>query len=727
MPVALNSLPRPALFGLYGGAVGVLVALVFGELTWWALSPPPAPKPDAHTAAATDPPPAQETVPPILMGQIAVTVSPKVSVYPGEKNTVSVRVVRELFNGPILVRFTTPPGLSASELTVPVDAESGTVEISALADTKPGTYRVSVLARGEGNGGSATATLEVTVVPPPPPLPRLSVTTSPQLQVSQRGKNTFAVRIKRGEFDEAVTVVVDKVPNGVTVPPITIPAGATEAQGELTADGAAAAGVQKITVTARAKPKEGDISAETSAELAVLAVAKVPVDVVFVLDCTGSMKKTVAGVSENVQKFADDLVRANCDVRFGLVGFQDTTLSQSLKIPRLGEERMSPSAAALRTAMQNLRLGGGGGEGESSMDGIAEAADYPLRTGAVRVLVLITDGGPKRIDGRMKSTEETVKYMRAKKIDQLQVVALPDHRKQFEPFWEGARGKYFDLKARGEADAFDKLMGDVAKAITEVIPEPPPAKVEPGASAQDPVLPQFGSVKPSPLPPGQQPEAPRCQPAGEKPVSPPSAMPMGDPKPGLTDPVLEEPKGKRALALAAWALVVVSFVCGGLVAGQLTFLPGEVPSVKAAAAGYGGGVVAGLLAGTAGYVVFTQLGIAFLGRLAGATAFGLCTGAIVPLAERLFRGGVEELEPLPEELPPEELPEEAPLPIPAPRSAPNEKPLELDDAPAPAAPMVPQHKPNIASTKPRDGCPGCGRMIPGAVGERYCMVCDQTF
>ena len=89
------------------------------------------------------------------------------------------------------------------------------------------------------------------------------------------------------------------------------------------------------------------------------------------------------------------------------------------------------------------------------MDGLAEGADCPLRDGAVRVLVLITDGGPKRSDGFMKSTEDTIKHLKAKKIDQLQIVALPEHKRSFEPFWEGAKGKYFDLKAASAADAFD--------------------------------------------------------------------------------------------------------------------------------------------------------------------------------------------------------------------------------------------------------------------------------
>jgi hypothetical protein len=676
-------------------------------------------------------------------GQIAVSVSAKVSVYAGEKNTVAVRVVRHGFDGSVAVKFSAPAGLTAAELLVPAGGSDNSVELTVVeltadVSTKPGPYKVLATATATvgGHSLSASATTEVTVVP----VSRLAISVSPRLQAHPRGKNTFAVRIARSEFDDAVTVSFGNLPDGVKVAPVTIPAGATEGKVELIVEGGTAAAVQQVTVTARANPRGVPVSADAGAVVEVFALPKVPVDVVFVLDCTGSMKKTVAGVSDAAQTFADELKKAHYDVRFGLVGFQDTTLGQPLKIPRIGAERMSPSGVALRDTMRSLRLGGGGGEGESSLDGIAEAADCPFRDGAVRVLLLITDGGPKRSDGRMKSAEDTIKYMKAKKIDQLQVVALPEHRKPFEPLWDGAKGKYFDLKAVSEADAFDKLMTDVAKAISESIPEPVAEKVEPAGAAPDPVLPQSGSVKPPALPPGAQPEEPKLDPATDRPAWHPIEKPgklvenqtvKPAEAPSAPQPVAapEDVKQGRTRAFVVWGLVTVLFVCGALLVGQLTFLPGEVPSPGVSAVSYGGGVAVGLIAGAAGYGVFELIGVPLLGRLVGASAFGLCTGAIAPLVQGLFGG---QPEPLP--LPPEE-PDEVPVskePVqapskPAPSPKPAEQPLELDDEPAPVAPVVPPHKPNIVATKPRDGCPGCGRTIPGPVGERYCMLCDQTF
>src|SRR5205814_1031855 len=98
-----------------------------------------------------------------------------------------------------------------------------------------------------------------------------------------------------------------------------------------------------------------------------------------------------------------------------------------------------------------------------------------------------------------------------------------------------------------------------------------------------------------------------------------------------------------------------------------------------------------------------------------ACAFGLTLGALVPLVERFFRDDSDE----------GDEPEE-PKPKDAPRTkrtdTPQEEPLELDDEPPLAAP-----KPNVVPPKSRDGCPGCGRVIPGTAGERYCMLCDKTF
>jgi hypothetical protein len=161
------------------------------------------------------------------------------------------------------------------------------------------------------------------------------------------------------------------------------------------------------------------------------------------------------------------------------------------------------------------------------------------------------------------------------------------------------------------------------------------------------------------------------------------------------------------LARVVWALVVVVLVCGALAVGQIMFLPGAGPRLGPTAVGYGGGIIVGLLVGAAGYGAFDLVGVPFLGRIVGAGAFGLSVGLNVglnvPPAARLTPVRTEVPQPL--------------VGTAAPAA----------DAPGKSEPGGVPHKPNIAPPKPPDGCPGCGRTIPGTPGGRYCMLCDRTF
>src|SRR5437763_9828661 len=107
---SLALLPRPVLFGAYGGIAALVLALPFGELVWWLFRPPPPVEAEARPAAHTPPPAPPDNT------RLALAVSPKVSVYPAGTNTVAVRVARERYGGPVAVRFDPVAGLTGSDL-----------------------------------------------------------------------------------------------------------------------------------------------------------------------------------------------------------------------------------------------------------------------------------------------------------------------------------------------------------------------------------------------------------------------------------------------------------------------------------------------------------------------------------------------------------------------------------------------------------------------------------
>lgn len=86
-----------------------------------------------------------------------------------------------------------------------------------------------------------------------------------------------------------------------------------------------------------------------------------------------------------------------------------------------------------------------------------------------------------------------------------------------------------------------------------------------------------------------------------------------------------------------------------------------------------------------------------------------------------------------------------PRPAPAPTATPAPTRAAAPPPPKPAAPPPPTSRPPVApsrpaapppkpaaplptpSASPPKGCPGCGKLVPGPVGKRYCPTCHQRF
>ena len=64
----------------------------------------------------------------------------------------------------------------------------------------------------------------------PPPGPQVAVSASKDVEVFVGGQNEFAVQVAREGFDGPVEVRFENPPAGVTIDPVTVPKGATEAK-----------------------------------------------------------------------------------------------------------------------------------------------------------------------------------------------------------------------------------------------------------------------------------------------------------------------------------------------------------------------------------------------------------------------------------------------------------------------------------------------------------------
>ena len=308
-----DALPKPFVFGICGALGGLLGATVFGEAVWRLLRPPA---------------PVAVSIPPLRLA-----ASPEVDLYQGGTNRLGVKIACVGFDEPVTVKVVDPPaGVRIDPITIPANRTDFDVQVSAAADAAVGSQEITFKAEGPARAGSpppqaeATTRLTVRRTLPPPPALRMSV--SPEVAIDPSGKNRCGVLIARDNFTGPVTLEVEGLPAGVKATGLTVPADTSRIEIELAAAPEAEAVSTNVAVKAigprgPAEAPEPPV-AMSRFGLTVTAPRKDrSVDVMFVLDVTGSMQFAINGVRDGIIEFAQGLEKRKLDARVGLVAFRD--------------------------------------------------------------------------------------------------------------------------------------------------------------------------------------------------------------------------------------------------------------------------------------------------------------------------------------------------------------------------------------------------------------------
>ena len=436
--------------------------------------------------------------------------------------------------------------------------------------------------------------------PPPPPMPappppRLALTASPLVSVYQGSRNKFAL-----EFDSdrlagaAVSVSFAGLPGGLSVAPIS---GAEKGirEAEVVA-GDLPAGEYTLTITAVANLNGSTIQSEAKTSVHVETLPRPMVDIAFALDVSGSMTWAINGVRKGAQRFAGELSRAKVDARFGLVAFRHhLNGSGYLQTLRFKDRNpFTPDPIEFSQEVAPLRASGGGSPGESSLDGVAEAAALPFRIKSTKVILLISDEEPCVPDGKVRSVKEAADLLKSSRIDQLHLVVRSSDLLDFQDLRAGAPGEVFDLErvVDPSGDAFARLLPELSRVIATaaVSAKPPEAQL---------------AVAP-----------------------PPATLPASE---GLQSSRAYDARaqGQLLFAISVWTAAIAAAISLALAAVQYLSL-NRRPSAKALLLSLGGGALAGLVGGAVGQglfmlasgnplaaALFRVVGWAALGGLAG--------------------------------------------------------------------------------------------------------------
>ena len=182
------------------------------------------------------------------------------------------------------------------------------------------------------------------------------------------------------------------------------------------------------------------------------------VDVVFVVDTTGSMKNYINKVASNLKIFADSLTDKDLNWQFGLIRYDDITSAHEEDI---GFERVSFSSGeftkdqeeftdALRELVDTL--GNGGDAPESGYEGVMEAVSTEFRSESVKRIIVLSDAPVKKLergDGTYSSSN-VLDVLRKNEIKLSIITAVSSRYKaQINEDWkflsDATKGRFYNI------------------------------------------------------------------------------------------------------------------------------------------------------------------------------------------------------------------------------------------------------------------------------------------
>lgn len=144
-----------------------------------------------------------------------------------------------------------------------------------------------------------------------------------------------------------------------------------------------------------------------------------PVDIVFVIDTTGSMGGSIASVRSEVSDVAAALTTRFFDARVALTEFRDRGDNPERRIVL----NLTSDLGALTSSLDRLTVGGGGDSPEAALAGLQEAFKVSWRNGASKIALLITDNPFKDPDPITGGTIKSV-AREALEIDPVNIYPL---------------------------------------------------------------------------------------------------------------------------------------------------------------------------------------------------------------------------------------------------------------------------------------------------------------
>jgi Ca-activated chloride channel family protein len=288
------------------------------------------------------------------------------------------------------------------------------------------------------------------------------------------------------------------------------------------------------------------------------------VDILFVLDVTASMNEEINGVKEGIQQFSQELSSQKLDAKIGLIAFGDRLYGEESQILSFPDGVFTADPTLFRQKVAEIQQVGGGDEPESSLDALNLAANQPFRADSTKVILLITDAPPRVPDLTMKSLDEVNQSLKTHNINQLHLVIQPSDQ-----------AIYRQLQANNPGEVF--LLGETAS----------------GRQGFAKILPLLGET-----------------------IAQTTLQSLQSNQNYAT-----EDRERLLMVTSVWTGILAIGIALALIMGQNAYLRRRLLGIAEGFQGTFGSVIAGIIAGAVGQLIFTPISslsfLILLGRIVG--------------------------------------------------------------------------------------------------------------
>ena len=134
------------------------------------------------------------------------------------------------------------------------------------------------------------------------------------------------------------------------------------------------------------------------------------IDVVFVIDTTGSMNSSISAVKNNIRNIVESISSKTKSTRFALVTYQDHPCcgGSSDDYPSKIETDFTSNVEVLNKAVNFIQLGNGGDWKESVYSGIKTGLNLQWRAGVKKIMIVIGDAPAKDPEPVTELTEQSI-------------------------------------------------------------------------------------------------------------------------------------------------------------------------------------------------------------------------------------------------------------------------------------------------------------------------------